>query len=587
MTTSFFPAKPLGAYGDGGAVLTDDDWLAERIDSLRVHGKATKSDVEGHSFDHDPKYLNLRVGMNSRLDTMQAAILIEKLKVFADEIEWRNAAADRYTTAWPARAVRTPKVIRGGRSTWAQYTIEHPDRDGLMAHLKALDIPTAAYYPMPMHAQDCYARYPAPGGLAGQRGEGRRRAQPAHARRPRRRDPGRDRRRRARLQRLTRAGRAGKSPLGWPAAPLRGGAILATAAARRSFQTLDGLRGVGAAIIVMRHVPRLFWPLRVPESYLAVDLFYLVSGFVIAHAYGQRLAAGGYFWPFVKTRIIRLYPLYLIALVVGVVTATALCLQSPSSGWTPMKILGCFVVGLFMIPRFPGLPNNGTTLDGPLWTLLYELIANFVYAAIVRLLSIPVLLAIMLVSGAGVVLAEATAHTLDVGYNLTDQWAALARVGYSFFAGVLIYRLFGEKEQKAVWASWACAAALAVALAINLPHTLTAPYEVGMVLVGLPLIAIAAARFEPGPATGRFFTWVGLMSTASIACTSRWATSSASSSAACCPSACVWSRSGSSSSSRSMLLSWALDIVYDAAVRRWLRGLLFRERPRPAAAAPT
>ena len=82
MTTSFFPAKPLGAYGDGGAVLTDDDWLAERIDSLRVHGKATKSDLEGHCFDHDPKYLNLRVGMNSRLDTLQAAILIEKLKVF-------------------------------------------------------------------------------------------------------------------------------------------------------------------------------------------------------------------------------------------------------------------------------------------------------------------------------------------------------------------------------------------------------------------------------------------------------------------------------------------------------------------------
>jgi dTDP-4-amino-4,6-dideoxygalactose transaminase len=166
MTTSFFPAKPLGAYGDGGAVLTDDDWLAERIDSLRVHGKATKSDVEGHSFDHDPKYLNLRVGMNSRLDTMQAAILLEKLAVFTDEIDWRNAAADRYTAGLAGSRVRTPIVIPGGRSTWAQYTIEHRDRDGLMAHLKALDIPTAAYYPMPMHTQDCYACYPAPGGLS-------------------------------------------------------------------------------------------------------------------------------------------------------------------------------------------------------------------------------------------------------------------------------------------------------------------------------------------------------------------------------------------------------------------------------------
>jgi dTDP-4-amino-4,6-dideoxygalactose transaminase len=165
MTTSFFPAKPLGAYGDGGAVLTDDDLLAERVDSLRVHGKATKSDVEGHSFDHDPKYLNLRVGMNSRLDTLQAAILIEKLKVFPDEIGWRNAAAKRYTAGFAGSGVRTPSVIAGGASTWAQYTIEHPDRDGLAAHLKRHDVPTAAYYPMPMHTQDVYARFPRPGGL--------------------------------------------------------------------------------------------------------------------------------------------------------------------------------------------------------------------------------------------------------------------------------------------------------------------------------------------------------------------------------------------------------------------------------------
>jgi dTDP-4-amino-4,6-dideoxygalactose transaminase len=165
-TTSFFPAKPLGAYGDGGAVLTDDDWLAERVDSLRVHGKATKSDIEGHSFDHDPKYLNLRVGMNSRLDTLQAAILIEKLAIFEDEIERRQAIAARYAAGLAGSAARAAIVIPGGLSTWAQYTIEHPDRDGLAASLKAQGIPTAAYYPMPMHRQECYASYPKPDGLA-------------------------------------------------------------------------------------------------------------------------------------------------------------------------------------------------------------------------------------------------------------------------------------------------------------------------------------------------------------------------------------------------------------------------------------
>jgi peptidoglycan/LPS O-acetylase OafA/YrhL len=358
---------------------------------------------------------------------------------------------------------------------------------------------------------------------------------------------------------------------------------VAAAAARRSFQTLDGMRGVGAAIIVMRHVPRLFWPIRVPESYLAVDLFYLVSGFVIAHAYGQRLAAGGFFWPFVKTRLIRLYPLYLIALLVGVLTATALLLQSSHSSWTPEKIGACFVIGLFMIPRFPGLPNNGTTLDGPLWTLLYELVANFVYAAIVRLLSIPVLLGIMLVSGAGIVLAELRAGTLDVGYNLTDQWAALARVGFSFFAGVLIYRLFGEKEQKAPWASWVCAATLALALMINLPRSLTPYYEVGMILVGLPLIAVAAARFEPGPATGRFFTWVGLVSYGVYCLHQPLGNLVVLGLGRVLPVGLRVLPFGILFVAAVMLLSWALDVYYDAPLRRWLRTLFFRERPRTAA----
>lgn len=165
VTTSFFPAKPLGCYGDGGAVLTDDAWLAERIDSLRVHGKATASDIAGQTFDHDPKYMNMRVGMNSRLDTLQAAILIEKLAIFADEIQQRGRIADRYAAGLAGSAAQAPRVIEGGVSTWAQYTIEHPNRDGLAAHLKAQGVPSAAYYPMPMHTQACYAIYPQPGGL--------------------------------------------------------------------------------------------------------------------------------------------------------------------------------------------------------------------------------------------------------------------------------------------------------------------------------------------------------------------------------------------------------------------------------------
>jgi dTDP-4-amino-4,6-dideoxygalactose transaminase len=165
-TTSFFPAKPLGGYGDGGAVLTDDEALWDRMDSLRVHGKVVKSDINGHPLAHDPKYLNMRIGMNSRLDTLQAAILIEKLAVFAGEIEMRQSVAQRYTEGLAGHVFSTPKVIDGGRSVWAQYVIEHHDRDGLALHLKALGVPTAVYYPVPMHCQAPYACFPiGPGGL--------------------------------------------------------------------------------------------------------------------------------------------------------------------------------------------------------------------------------------------------------------------------------------------------------------------------------------------------------------------------------------------------------------------------------------
>lgn len=159
-TTSFFPAKPLGCYGDGGAVLTNDDELAQLMDSIRVHGKAVAVDLKDRAFDHDPKYLNMRIGLNSRLDTIQAAVLIEKLKVFGEEIEWRNAAAARYNDGLRSRVAKVPDVPAGNISNWAQYTIEHPNRDGLAAHLKEQGVPTAVYYPIPLHLQPAYAHYP-------------------------------------------------------------------------------------------------------------------------------------------------------------------------------------------------------------------------------------------------------------------------------------------------------------------------------------------------------------------------------------------------------------------------------------------
>jgi len=164
VTTSFFPAKPLGCYGDGGAVITNDPALWERMDSLRIHGKAVASDGAPAGSTHDPKYLNARIGMNSRLDTLQAAILLEKLVIFDDEIQARQDVAARYAAGLAGACLATPAVR--GVSTWAQYVIEHANRDGLAAYLRTLGVPTAVYYPVPMHRQAPYAHFPqGPGGL--------------------------------------------------------------------------------------------------------------------------------------------------------------------------------------------------------------------------------------------------------------------------------------------------------------------------------------------------------------------------------------------------------------------------------------
>ena len=154
--TSFFPAKPLGCYGDGGAILTDDDALADTTKSLRVHG---------HGAD---KYDNVRIGMTGRLDTIQAAILIEKLKIFPEEIEARDRVARRYNEALKD-VVIVPEVPAGYRSVWAQYTIrlEPGRRDAFAVALKAEGIPTAIYYPIPLHRQVAYREFPmVEGGLA-------------------------------------------------------------------------------------------------------------------------------------------------------------------------------------------------------------------------------------------------------------------------------------------------------------------------------------------------------------------------------------------------------------------------------------
>lgn len=145
--TSFFPAKPLGCYGDGGAIFTSDDGFAAVLRSIRVHGQGSN------------KYENVRIGINGRMDTIQAAVIIEKLKIFGDEVTARQRIAERYNRALQD-LVGVPRVPDGLTSVWAQYTIVVDDRNRIAEALKARGVPTAVYYPVPLHLQPAYKHYP-------------------------------------------------------------------------------------------------------------------------------------------------------------------------------------------------------------------------------------------------------------------------------------------------------------------------------------------------------------------------------------------------------------------------------------------
>jgi UDP-2-acetamido-2-deoxy-ribo-hexuluronate aminotransferase len=142
--TSFFPAKPLGCYGDGGMIFTDSKDMKDQLLSIRVHGQGVD------------KYTNVRVGINGRMDSLQAAVLLAKLEIFAEEIGLRQEVAGRYDHML-AGTVKTPKILKENVSAWAQYSVLHPRRDGIINKLRENSIPTAIYYPIPLHLQDAFA----------------------------------------------------------------------------------------------------------------------------------------------------------------------------------------------------------------------------------------------------------------------------------------------------------------------------------------------------------------------------------------------------------------------------------------------
>jgi UDP-2-acetamido-2-deoxy-ribo-hexuluronate aminotransferase len=145
-STSFFPSKPLGCYGDGGAIFTSDEELAQKMRFIRIHGQ-------------DKRYHHALLGINGRLDTIQAAVLLAKLRIFPQEIALRQQVAQHYDQLFAESRVITPYIAPGNTSVYAQYTLLVPDRDGLIKHLNAAGIPSAVHYPIPLHQQPIFAKF--------------------------------------------------------------------------------------------------------------------------------------------------------------------------------------------------------------------------------------------------------------------------------------------------------------------------------------------------------------------------------------------------------------------------------------------
>ena len=266
---------------------------------------------------------------------------------------------------------------------------------------------------------------------------------------------------------------------------------------RRTFYTIDGLRGVAALLVVCRHiVPLHGGQLNFQSSYLAVELFYLFSGFVVAHAYDKRFAAGLGFWEFVKIRLIRLWPLYLLGFAIAVLTVPGARLAGLKTWPLDPAVI---IPGLFMLPitvNFAGgllYPFNN-----PSWTLFFELVANFVYAPIARHLTNGRLALILVFSAAGLIATAFYFHALDVGYTHRTFIGGFGRVFFSFFAGAAVYRLQAARPCPIRISPWFLAAVIVFLLTTTIPRGLDRElYDIGCAVIVFPVFAYLATAVEP------------------------------------------------------------------------------------------
>ncbi|ONG52127.1 hypothetical protein BKE38_15050 [Pseudoroseomonas deserti] len=281
---------------------------------------------------------------------------------------------------------------------------------------------------------------------------------------------------------------------------------------RRFFVTLDGMRGAAALAVVILHDPGFVLPLLMPSAYLAVDFFFLLSGFVVAHAYGSRLAGGLRIGRFLRDRLIRFYPLYALGLVVGALSGAVALALGGGSMETVQGLLIALGTGLAFLPSPTAHETPGTfPLNGPAWSLFFELLVNIVFACLLPFLSLRRLIAITLLGAVALVWSAMEYGHLDTGSAWFNFWGGFARVGFSFFAGVLLYRLHRQGFVTSRLA-WMFPLLLVALLMVDAPPEYRAVFDLACVLLVFPALLLASSMLEPGRWLAPLFVNLGAIS---------------------------------------------------------------------------
>lgn len=282
---------------------------------------------------------------------------------------------------------------------------------------------------------------------------------------------------------------------------------------RRVYGTLDGMRGVAAVAVVIMHAVALFGPVRAPNAGLAVDMFFVMSGFIIAHAYEAKMLVSLSAARFVALRLIRLYPLYLLGLALGLMEALAEFNFGQTQAWTAAQILVSTAAGLLMLPAPPGILDGAAPafrLNPPAWSLFFEMAVNILYGLLVTRLTNRVLGVVVAASALAMLGTALYVGDLNVGSYWNSLWGGVPRVMFSFSAGVLIFRL---REQLCVLKAPPLLILLAAAVVFAVDAgTWSGPYALACTLLVLPGLVILGAAVEPGPRLRPAFKFLGVTS---------------------------------------------------------------------------